>query len=305
VKPLWVPEFVRGATSIDSMEKAVAHVKKTGVKANRVAVEYPFLPLDAANTLRASLPNSEVVDAVFTLERLRARKTPEELKLLKFASEQVIASMQAVIANHGPGTTKQELADALKREEVNRGLIFEYCLVACGASLNRAPSPEQGEVMSIDSGGNYMGYIGDVARMAIFGEPDAELEDLLGEIEAVQRAAMKVIRPGAIGGEIYTVAEERLKKSRIHNHTDFLAHGMGLVTHEAPRLTGTGPVRYDGYDADKPLEQGMVVSVETTLQHPKRGFIKLEDTVVVTDAGHEVYGDAARGWNRGGTALVR
>ncbi len=46
----------------------------------------------------------------------------------------------------------------------------------------------------------------------------------------------------------------------------------------------------------------MVVSVETTLQHPKRGFIKLEDTVVVTDTGHEVYGDGARGWNRGGTA---
>jgi Xaa-Pro aminopeptidase len=47
----------------------------------------------------------------------------------------------------------------------------------------------------------------------------------------------------------------------------------------------------------------MVVSVETTLQHPKRGFIKLEDTVVVTDNGHEIYGERGRGWNRGGTAL--
>jgi Xaa-Pro aminopeptidase len=46
----------------------------------------------------------------------------------------------------------------------------------------------------------------------------------------------------------------------------------------------------------------MVISVETTLQHPRRGFIKLEDTVAVTDTGYEVYGDSARGWNRGGTA---
>jgi Xaa-Pro aminopeptidase len=46
----------------------------------------------------------------------------------------------------------------------------------------------------------------------------------------------------------------------------------------------------------------MVVSVETTLQHPKRGFIKLEDTVVITAYGHEVYGEGARGWTRGGTA---
>jgi Xaa-Pro aminopeptidase len=46
----------------------------------------------------------------------------------------------------------------------------------------------------------------------------------------------------------------------------------------------------------------MVVSVETTLLHPVRGFIKLEDTVIVTDTGHEVYGEGARGWNRAGTA---
>src|SRR5262249_61779175 len=73
----------------------------------------------------------------------------------------------------------------------------------------------------------------------------------------------------------------------------------------APRLTATGPVPYDAYDANRPLESGMVVSVETTLQHPQRGFIKLEDTVVVTDTGLDIYGEGGRGWNRGGTALRR
>ena len=47
----------------------------------------------------------------------------------------------------------------------------------------------------------------------------------------------------------------------------------------------------------------MVLSVETTLQHPRRGFIKLEDTVEVTEIGHEVYGDRARGWNRAASKL--
>jgi Xaa-Pro aminopeptidase len=79
---------------------------------------------------------------------------------------------------------------------------------------------------------------------------------------------------------------------------------MGLVSHEAPRLTASGPVPYDDYDAKRPLESGMVVSVETTLQHPKRGFIKLEDTVVVTDQGPVIFGEGARGWNRGGTAAA-
>ena len=68
------------------------------------------------------------------------------------------------------------------------------------------------------------------------------------------------------------------------------------------RRAGTSGAPEPSYDADKPLEAGMVISVETTLTHPRRGFIKLEDTVAVTAAGFEVYGDRARGWNRAGGA---
>ena len=102
--------------------------------------------------------------------------------------------------------------------------------------------------------------------MAILGEPDAELVDLLAEIEGIQRAAMKPVKAGVMGGEIYAVGGGAVSPSRsMHNHMHFLAHGMGLVSHEAPRLTATGPVPYDAYDATRPLETGMVVSVETTL----------------------------------------
>jgi Xaa-Pro aminopeptidase len=243
---------------------------------------------------------------LFVLERLRAIKSREELKKLKIASESVIDAMMAVIANHGPGATKRELTEALRREETMRGLTFDYLLITAGTSLNRAPSEqkwEKGDILSLDSGGNYHGYIGDLCRMAIQGEPDAELEDLLAEIEMIQRAAMKPIKAGAPGSVIYGTAEPLVQKSKQHNNMHFLAHGMGLVSHEAPRLTAKGPVPYDAYDADRPLESGMVVSVETTLQHPQRGFIKLEDTVVVTDTGIDIYGERGRGWNRGGTAL--
>ena len=164
------------------------------------------------------------------LERQRVKKSADELAKLKIASEAVLASMQAVIASHGPGATKSDVVEALRREETNRGLTFEYCLITCGTSLNRAPSDqkwEKGDIMSIDSGGNYHGYIGDICRMAIQGEPDAELQDLLAEIESIQRAAMKPMRAGAMGREIYAAAEPLRAKSKHHNHLDFLGHGMG------------------------------------------------------------------------------
>jgi Xaa-Pro aminopeptidase len=305
VKPFWVAEInTKNSGSIDVMEKAVDYARKIVPTAKRIGVETAFIPADSTAVVRKAFSHSELVDALFVLERLRAIKTPAELAKLKIASDAVIDSMEAVFKQFGPGATKAEMTEALRRHETMRGLTFDYCLITVGPSLNRAPSDQRwqnkGDVLSLDSGGNYHGYIGDVCRMGVIGEPDAELIDLLAEVETIEQASMKPIRPGALGKEIYAAANVPLQKSKLHNHIEFLAHGMGLVSHEAPRLTNAGPVPYDAYDAERPLETGMVVSVETTLKHPQRGFIKLEDTVVVTPTGFEVYGDRARGWNVAG-----
>jgi Xaa-Pro aminopeptidase len=308
VWPFWVATAQTAAAgSVDAMEMAIDHIRRLGMRPRRIGVEMAFVPLDAGLALRSAFAGTEIVDAVFVLERLRARKSAEELEMLRRASDGVIDAMLAVIATHGPGATKRELTEAMRREETNRGLTFEYCLIAAGQSHNRAASDqrwEEGDVLSLDSGGNYHGYIGDLARMAILGEPDAELGDLLAEIEAIQQAAFAPIKAGAMGREIYAAAEPLVRQSRQGNHLHFIAHGMGLVSHEAPHLTRRGPVPYSDEDAHRPLEAGMVISVETTLMHPRRGFIKLEDTVVVTSDGHEVYGNRARGWNRGGAAIA-
>jgi Xaa-Pro aminopeptidase len=299
----WTPSFQTAGATLDSAQRVVDHLRKLAPSLKRVGVERAFLPADAAELMARELPGVTFVEAHMPFERLRARKTRGELDLLRLASELVVDSMLAVIASHGPGATKAELVEALRREEVNRGLTFEYCLLTAGTSLNRAPSDQvwgAGDILSLDSGGNYKGYIGDLCRMAIQGEPDSELEDLLGEVDAIQMAARKPIRANANGGEIYASAGDVLKRSSRANSIEFVAHGMGLISHEAPRLTSHGPVPYSAYDADRPLELGMVISIETTIAHPRRGFIKLEDTIAVTDAGWEAFGDRGRGWNRAG-----
>src|SRR6202043_422610 len=234
--PFWVAEAqTNSSASLDVMEKAIDYIRRCGFKTARIGAELPFLPVDAGNALRKGFPGSELVDAVFVLERLRAIKSQAELEKLRIASESVIDSMLAVIATHGPGATKYELTEALRREETSRGLIFDYCLITAGSSLNRAPSDERwdkGDILSLDSGGNYKGYIGDLCRMAIQGEPDSELEALLGEVEKIDMAAQMPARPGANGGEIYPIAGEVLNRSSRANSIEFVAHGMGLISHE-------------------------------------------------------------------------
>src|SRR6202051_1175422 len=253
VKPFWVSEVnTKSSGAVDVMEKAVDYLRRLVPNAKRIAIETAFIPLDSAAVLRKAFPNAETVDALFVLERLRARKTPRELEMLKIASDAVIDSMEAVFRNFGPGATKNEMTEALRREETQRGLTFDYCLIAAGASHNRAPSDqrwEKGDVLSVDSGGNYHGYIGDLARMGIVGEPDAGRDALLAECEAPNQGALKPIRPGVNGIEIYAAAEPVLKKSKLHNRYEFLAHGMGLVSHEPPRLTHAAPVPHHAYDA--------------------------------------------------------
>jgi Xaa-Pro aminopeptidase len=302
----WTPRVqTTTSTSIDAARLAVEHIKRLGKGIHRIGVEISFMPSDAAAVLQDGLEGYEFVDAHFVLERLRARKTPNELKLLRESSDHVVDAMLDTFKSCSPGMTKNEIVETLRRNEVNRGLTFEYCLITAGTSHNRAPSDQRlkpGDIMSLDSGGNYHGYIGDLCRMGILGKPDAELVDLLGFIEEVQQLARKPIKAGALGGEIFAVANARVDRSPHKSYIEFLAHGMGLVSHEAPRLTTTGPVPYNAYDADRPLEAGMVVSIETTMKHPTRGFIKLEDTVAVTDSGYQGFGDQGRDWNRAGRA---
>ncbi|WP_419758801.1 M24 family metallopeptidase [Acidisoma sp.] len=299
----WMPSVqTKSWSSQTSAQLAADHIRQLGLAGKRIGVEMAFLPADAYLALQAALPDATFDDALVPLERLRAIKTPKELTLLREASEKVVEAMMVVISTHGPGDTKRQMVEALKREEVARGMTFEYCLITAGASHNRAPSDQalrEGDVLSVDSGGNYKGYIGDVCRMGILGEPDTELVDLLGEIDAIQMAARKPIKAGARGGDIFDPALALLERSKISSFTHFTAHGMGIISHEAPRLTSTGFVPYPGYDEDRPLQTGMVISIETTMLHPSRGYIKLEDTVAVTDSGWVGFGDGGRGWNRG------
>jgi Xaa-Pro aminopeptidase len=60
-----------------------------------------------------------------------------------------------------------------------------------------------------------------------------------------------------------------------------------MVSHEPPVVA---------QDGTRPLEPGMVLSIETEVRHPDVGHIKIEDSVVVTGDGYEGLGDVDRDW---------
>lgn len=300
-QPPWTPTILNQAKTADAAAEVAAEcIRKLGLASGTIAVEMPFLPADAYLKLEQLLPNARLVDAVVLLEELRAVKRPDELQIIREASEGIVASMLSTFGRARPGISTRELADILRSEETERGLVFDYCLAATGRSFDRAPSNADwlaGGTLSLDSGGTQRGYIGDLARMAVIGEPTSQMRQALDEVDAAQQAARSAVRSGQPGRQIYEAIHDLWKNLTHPEQFEFEAHGIGLVSHEVPHLVDHGSWPYPGTHRDLALQTGMVLSIETTLRDPDVGFVKLEDTVVVTDTGCDAYGDTARGWN--------
>jgi len=300
IAPPWVPEMHEGGQSAEETAATVAGALRARGLANAtVAIEGSFAPHRFVAALQSALPGVRLSEATGPLETLRTVKRPDELALLREAADGIVAAMAAAVADAGPGTTKRAVAERLRAEEETRGIAFDYCLTAMGTSMNRAPSEQAwrpGEVLSLDSGGELEGYIGDLCRMAVLGAPSAQADELLAEVRAIGDAARTAIAPGRLGREIGEAADERRRASPHAAVIDVVAHGMGLVSHEPPRLDPGAPARRAATHHDRPLEPGMVLSLEVTARAEGVGFVKLEDTVVVTPSGWEAYGDAHRDW---------
>lgn len=297
----WTPTVRNQAKSADAVaEIAAGLIRERGLARGTIGLEMPFLPAEAFVKLTQLLPHATFVDAVVVLEELRAVKRPNELAVIRQASDGIVASMLATVQQAEPGMTTQEIAEILRREETSHGLVFDYCLVATAKEFDRAPSRtrwEEGQTLSLDSGATKQGYIGDLARMAVIGPPSQLMAELLDEVDAVQSAARSAVSAGRPGGGTYSAVRELMRHLPHADQIEFEAHGVGLVSHEVPHLAANASWPYPGTHQNRPLKSGMVLSIETTLRNPDVGFVKLEDTVVVTETGYEAYGDTARGWN--------
>ncbi|HEX7292138.1 MAG TPA: Xaa-Pro peptidase family protein [Conexibacter sp.] len=302
VSPPWVPSLELSAwTGAQAAEIAARRLQREGFGRATIAIEPPHVPSDAIDRLRAELPAARLMDGGQLLEDLRAVKQPHELELLRAGATAVVDAMLATFAGAAAGITTGELAERLRVEQTERGLTYGYCLVAAGDSINRAPSGrlvEEGAVVSLDSGAHMRGYVADLTRMAVAGEPAPRARELLDQIVEVQAAARAAVAGGRRGGGVFDAADAVIAELPDGAAMTFLAHGTGLLSHEAPRLTATGSPPYPATHREQPLQAGMVLSIETHAIDDAVGFVKLEDTVIVTADGCEACGDHGRDWNR-------
>jgi Xaa-Pro aminopeptidase len=234
-------------------------------------------------------------------ERRRV-KNEHELAGVRRAQNAAEAGMGAATALlrgwSGGSLTSEQLKSAIAQAFVEHGCSSDELIVSHGPQSaighhggSGAIEPGEPIVIDIWPRDNESGCFADMTRTFVLGDPPDELVEWHGLVlEALERGVADS-RPGASGRAVYDAScdifeaagfrtqrtkepGEPLEEGFFHG----LGHGVGLEVHEAPSL---------GLHGADTLVPGDVVTVEPGLYRPGFGGLRLEDLVLVTEAGPE------------------
>ena len=261
----------------------------------RVGFEAEHLPYAALERLRELSP-AEWVPTKGVVERLRLKKTPEEVQRIRKAQALAEEALAHALTLLRPGVEEREVALEIEfflRRRGAEGVAFPP-IVASGArgALPHAGASEKrltaGELITLDLGAKVAGYHSDMTRTFALGKPSPEMRRVYQAVLAALEAALENLKPGRTGKEVDALARETLKRHGLDRHfVHSLGHGVGLAVHEGPSLSPY---------TEEVLEPGMVVTVEPGVYLPGVGGVRIEELVLLTEEGIELLSRFPRGY---------
>ncbi|ALG86765.1 M24 family metallopeptidase [Gordonia phthalatica] len=254
----------------------------------RLGVEAQAMTIAAFAGLRGLAAEHDVtlVPLSDTVERLREVKDAIEVESITSACAIGDAALSALIDRGGvaPGRTERQVARDLEWEMFARGadaIAFET-IVATGANSavpHHRPTDavlQVGDLVKMDFGAVSGGYHSDMTRTFVLGEPAAWQREIYDIVEAAQRAGREALAVGADLAAVDAAARDVIVDAGYGEYyVHGLGHGVGLEIHERPGI---------GAAASGTLPDGATVTVEPGIYLPGRGGVRIEDTLVVTDA---------------------
>ncbi len=253
-----------------------------------------------ADKLRAMLPLREFGDATEAIGRLRLKKSPREIELIRRSVQVSVEAHREAWRRLKPGLFEYQAAAALVGGFLERGCERPAYTPIVGSGPNALVlhyaglfrRMESGDLLLIDAAAECAGYAADITRtVPVSGKFTPRQRELYELVLGAQKAVIAAVKPGVNlrRGEPDSLTDlardyfDRHGKDRHGNplgkyFTHGIGHHVGLQVHDAGRLLMAGP-----------LEAGMVITIEPGLYIPEEGIgIRIEDVLLVTDTGAEV-----------------
>lgn len=237
--------------------------------------------------LYKSKVTAELVPTAGLVEKLRIIKTPEELEVLKQAAKIADDAFTHICGFIKAGMTELEVANELEffmRKQGATSSSFDT-IVASGIrgalphGVATDKKIETGELVTLDYGALYNGYISDITRTVAVGEPSEKMREIYEITLAAQKLAVEGIKPGMTGIQADAIARDYIaSKGYGDAFGHSTGHGIGLEVHEAPGLS---------FRSETVLEPNMTVTAEPGIYLPGIGGVRIEDDLVITENGCE------------------
>lgn len=266
-----------------------------GLDGKRIGVEPRSLRLMEFRHVKAGAPEADYPDASDVLAELRLRKDKAEVDAMRKAVKIAQDALEATIPHIKIGMTEKEAASELVMQLLKHGsdseLPFAPIVSAGPNSANPHASPtdrklQAGDLLVVDWGATYNGYISDLTRTFAVGEVDEECQKIHRIVQAANAAGRAAAKPGAPCAGVDKAARDVIEKAGYGKYfTHRTGHGIGMEGHEAPYMRG---------DNLQILEPGMTFTVEPGIYLTNRNGVRIEDNLVVTETGAESLSDMPR-----------
>ena len=269
-----------------------------GTSAMRIGFEAAHLTVSRHTWLLDALGRQgsahQLVATEGIVERARVKKDDYEVATLREAARRLSRVAEHVITDVRAGQTERELAMAIDQRIRIAGFskpAFDT-IVAAGpnAAIPHARPGErkltEGDLVVLDFGGVYDSYCVDLTRTVSVGRASARAREVYAAVLEAHDRAIAAVAPGQSRFDIDAAARDALGARGLGDAFGHgTGHGLGIEVHEDPRISRRRP-DVDTHDAQ--VESGMVFTIEPGAYLPGWGGVRIEDDVLVTDAGVEV-----------------
>lgn len=259
-----------------------------GVDGKRIGVEPRNLRLLEFRHVKAGAPEADFPDASDVFAELRLRKDKAEVDDMREAVKIAQNALEATLPQIKIGMTEREVASELVMQLLKHGseseMPFSPIVSAGPNSANPHASPtdrklQAGDLLVVDWGAAYEGYISDLTRTFAVGEVDEECKKIHRIVQEANAAGRAAAKPGVPCANVDKAARDVIEKAGYGKYfTHRTGHGIGMEGHEAPYMRG---------DNMQILEPGMAFTVEPGIYLANRNGVRIEDNLVITDTGAE------------------
>ncbi len=221
---------------------------------------------------------------------IRMLKSDAEIAQIQYIMDLTLQVHHAAARILQPGISPAEVEEFIHKAHQKLGIDSGsyFCIVLFGKDSSfphgvKSPKPlEENDIVLVDTGAQFRGYLSDITRTYIYGEPSEKEKKIWADEKAAQLVAFDAAQLGLACGNIDEQVRRRLKKAGLGPDYQLpglphrTGHGIGLDIHEHPFIVKGNDIA---------LQAGMTFSIEPMIVVPEEFGIRLEDHVYMTENG--------------------